>query len=551
MRFQNRKKEKFIAAHRVIASQIKLNAVCRFVFAALILCALTACRNPTETVMRKFVPDDAIIYFETNDVARTLESLTASPAFQELAERQTDFSALENMQLAVAVVGFETSEKKITEENSILNFKPQFVAVAETHAWSWQTLSFAENQLNDFVMKNYGDAAKLERRDEADGKLFTWTASDGRKTFAYVQNSLIYFGNDWSAIEKCLAVKKGEVESLEKNDALTRAYSENNLAIGYISSVGIAQIANLAGVSLAVETTEESDARSFIARIVPQILQNTTKEIIWTANKTKRGIEDNFSVSLTAETSSVVKETLATSFDSQLNSTEFLPPDFFTATRYDLKNPLIAWRSLLLLTVKNTDALSGKLLTEFSEALLEPYGISNAEIFLSSIDSEILTARFDEDGDRSVSIVSIKDLERLKNSISREINFNAPSEKLENAEMWFSENKQLTALFVENKLLLGDGESVLKCLQAKQSGQNFTKTPKFQRFAESQTVAVTFGKDTDSATKIIEILGKKKSENKKLATFYSTETRFTEKGFERKTVSDFGLIGTILQQIPE
>jgi hypothetical protein len=254
---------------------------------------------------------------------------------------------------------------------------------------------------------------------------------------------------------------------------------------------------------------------------------------------------------LTAETPSIVKETLATSIVSQTNSAEFLPPDFFSATRYNLKNPLVAWRSLLLLTAKNTDALSGKLLIQFSDALLEPYGVSDAETFLSSIDSEILTARFAEDGDRSVSIASVKDFERLKSSISKEINFNHPSEKGENAEMWFSENKQLAALFTENKLLLGDGESVLKCLQAKRSGQNFTKTPKFQRFAESQAVALTFGKDIDSATKIAEVLGKKRNENKKLATFYSTETRFTEKGFERKTISDFGLIGAILQQIPE
>ncbi len=542
---------KILGIYKSLFSRCRFIKFCFFLSVVIILSVFTSCRTPPKIDMGKLAPNDAIVYLETNNLAETLESLTESRAFQELATDKPNFSALENMQLAIAVTGFETSEKKITEENSILNFKPQFVAVAETHAWSWQTLLFAENQLNDFVMKNYGDAGKLERSDEADGKLFTWTASDGRKTFAYIQNSLIYFGNDWSAIEKCLAVKKGEAESLAKNDVLTRGYSENNLAFGYISSAGIAQIANFAGVSLAVETTEESDGRSFIARIVPQILQNTTEKIVWTANKTERGIEDNFSVSLTAETSSVLKETLATSFVSQTNSAEFLPPDFFSATRYNLKNPLLAWRSLLLLTAKNTDALSGKLLIRFSDALLEPYGISDAETFLSSIDSEILTARFDEDGDRSVSIVSVKDLERLKSSISKEINFNHSSEKRENAEMWFSENKQLTALFIEDKLLLGDGESVLKCLQAKRSGQSFTKTPKFQRFVESQAVAVTFGKDIDSATKIVEVLGKKKGENKKLATFYSTETRFTEKGFERKTVSDFGLIGTILQQIPE
>jgi len=542
---------KTIDRYTSLFSRCKFKNFYFFVSVVIILSVFTACQTPPKIDMRNLVPNDAIAYLETNNLAETLQTLTESQAFQEIAADKPDFSALKNMQLAVAVTGFETSEKKITEENSILNFKPQFVAVAETHAWSWQTLSFAENQLNDFVMKNYGDAGKLERRDQADGKLFTWTASDGRKTFAYVQNSLIYFGSDWSAIEKCLAVKKGEAESLAKNDALTRVYSENNLAFGYVSSAGIIQIAELAGIILAVDTTEESGGRSFIARIVPQILQNTTKEIVWTANKTERGIEDNFSVSLTNETSSVLKETLATSFDSQTNSAEFLPPNFFSATRYNLKNPLIAWRSLLLLTAKNTDALSGKLLIQFSDALLEPYGISDAETFLSSIDSEILTVRFDEDGDRSVSIVSVKDLERLKSSISKEINLKVPAEKLENAEMWFSDNKQLTALFVENKLLLGDGESVLKCLQAKRSGQNFTTSPKFQRFAESRVVAATFGIDANSATKIVEVLGKKKNENKKLATFYSTETRFTEKGFERKTISDFGLIGTILQQIPE
>lgn len=551
MLFQNVKIRKKGEKHNSIFQNSVFVRLYFYFFVITFSFALSACRTTQKTDMRTLAPSDAIIYLETNDLAETLQTLTESQAFQELAADQPDFSALKNMHLAVAVTGFETSEKKITEENSLLNFKPQFVAVAETHAWSWQTLSFAENQLNNFVMKNYGVDAKLERRDKADGKLFTWTASDGRKTFAYVENSLIYFGNDWSAIEKCLAVKKGEAESLEKNDALTRAYSENNLAFGYLSSAGIAQIANLVGVSLAVDTTEESDARSLIARIVPQILQNTTEEIVWTANKTERGIEDNFSVSLTMETSSVIKETLATSFDSQTNSAEFLPSDFLTATHYNLKNPLIAWRSLLLLTAKNTDALSGKHLIQFSDALLEPYGVSNAETFLSSIDSEILTVRFDEDGDRSVSIVSVKDLEKLKSSITKEINFNAPFEKRENAEMWFSENKQLAALFIENKLLLGDGESVLKCLQAKRSGQNFTKSPKFQRFVENQAVAVTFGRDADSATKIVEVIGKKRGENKKLATFYSTETRFTEKGFKRKNVSDFGLIGTILQQISE
>jgi hypothetical protein len=493
--------------------------------------------------MRSLVPNSTIVYLETNDLSKTLESLTANRTFQSLAEIQPDFSALENVQLAVAITGFETSE-----ENTTLNFKPQFVAVIETHAWSWQTVSFAENQIDNFVKKYYGEDAKRETTEKENGKYFVWTANDKRRAFAFVRESLIYFGNDASAIENCLAIKKGEAQSLLTNESLTRAYSPNNLVFGFVSPEGASQIANLAGVSIAVQSTEESNERSFIARVLPQILQNTTREIVWTANKTERGIKDNFVVSLTAETASVTNKTLAAKSDAANDSLVFLPADFFSATRYNLENPLAAWRSALLLTARNTDQISGKLLIEFSDALLEPYGVSNAETFLSSVDGEILTVMFDENGEESATIVTIKDAEKLKNSITKEINFRSVPIKQEAAEIWLSEDKQMAAAFVENKLVVGEYESVLKCLRARQIGLDNAKNSMYQNFAASKSVAVTFARDKTSAEKIVGVLGKRKDESKKIATFYLTETRFTERGIERVTVSDFGLIGTVVNQ---
>ena len=543
MRIRNTQSKNHIVRNRVIARRNKRVNVCLFFLFATIVCVSIACRNPQKADMRKLLPGEAIIYLETGDVARTLESLTASRAFQELAESVPDYSVFENMQIAVAVTGFET-----TEENAALSFKPRFVAVAETHAWSWQTISFAENQLAGFVVKNYGEDAKLETSEKNGGKFFNWKASDNRQVFAFVQGSLIYFGNDAAAIEKCLAIQKDEAESLVKNESLTRVYSGNNLAFGYVSSEGVKQIANLAGVSVAVETTAEASGRSFIAGILPQILQNTTKEIVWAANKTERGIEDVFSISLTTETVSVVREILATAQPTN-NSIDFLPAEFSSATRYNLENPLTAWRGLLFVTAKNADAVSGNLLIRFSDSLLEPYGISEAETFLSQIDSEIFTAQFDAEGEKSVAIVKIKDAEKLKSSISKEINFQSVPTVQDGAEIWFSQDKRIAAAFLENKLILGDDESVLKCLQAKQAGQSIMRAGIFQLFSDNKTVAATFGTDYDSAKKIVGVLATNKNEHRKLATFYFTETRFTEKGIERKTVSDFGLIGTILKQL--
>lgn len=249
---------------------------------------------------------------------------------------------------------------------------------------------------------------------------------------------MIYFGTDATAIEKCLAIQKGEAESLAINELLTRVYTENNLAFGYVSTEGVKQIAALAGVSVAVETTEEAGGRSFIAGIVPQLLQNTTREMVWTANKTERGIKDVFSISLTPETASVVKETLATAAQPTGGLIDFLPAEFSSATRYNLQNPLIAWRSLLFAAAKNSGAARGNLLIRFSNSLLEPYGISGAETFLSQIDSEILTAQFDAAGERSAAIVTVKDVEKLKSSISKEINFEFAPRLQGNAKIWFS-----------------------------------------------------------------------------------------------------------------
>jgi len=525
-------------------------------YLALCLCVSVvnlSCQSTKPTEMRALVPAETLVYLESKDLAKTLSALTENKTWRELAKAKPDFSYLKNTQLAVAVTGFETSENRLTDEQAVLNFKPHFVAVADTHSWESTNLSLAENQIGKFARETYGDDARLEKSEKSGAKWFIWTAADNRKLLVAVNQSLIYLGNDESAIEKCLAVKRGEAENLTKNESLTRAMEravdENQIAFGYISPEAVPPMANLASVFVALRMSEDEDARSFTAQILPQILQKTAKEIVWTARKTEAGIEDKYLIKTGAEISSVFKETFVTSAAREFQKADFLPSSVFSATRYNLQNPQIAWRSVLLTTANQTDAASAKIILQFSGALFEPYGIADAETFLSAVGSEIITAKFDEEGEKSVLIVDVKDAEKLKKSIVSEINFKSPPETQGNASVWKSEDKLLTAAFIENKLILGETESVLSCLKARESGQNFKQTEAFQKISVSPAVAVSVTKDAESGQKIVEVLGNPKEENKTSTGFYTTETRFDAGGFERKTVSDFGLIGTILESL--
>lgn len=498
--------------------------------------------------LRRLVPAESLIYLETNDLGRAVRSVTESKPFLELAKEKPDLSALNGIQMAVAVTGFETSEQEITAENSILNFRPRFVAIAETHAWNWQALSFAENKLGEFINEVYGGEISLETSDKYGGSYFVWTAQDGRKAFALVQGSLIYFGNDESAIEKCLAVKRGEAESIARNSKIP-AGTGNELATGYISPDGTAQIANLAGISMAMRTGEEEEVKSFVARVLPELLRNSVMDASWTAVKSEQGIEDRLTISLKPEVGTVFNETLIPGGNTSTELPAFVPADVFSATRYSLRDPQIAWRSVLLVAQKQTDEMSGKIIASFSGSLFEPYGIADPESFLSAAGAEIFTAKFDAEGERAVAMAVVKDIEKAKRSIAREINFSGPAEQHSGAELWRSGDGEFAAAFPGNVVIVGDAQGVVKCLQAKQSGVNLPTLPTFNQFSESRAAAVTVAKDIESAAKIVEVLGDKKSDEASVSVSYLIETRFNQNGIERRTISDFGLIGSIIGQI--
>ncbi|MCW5955133.1 MAG: hypothetical protein KIT61_01015 [Pyrinomonadaceae bacterium] len=521
----------------------------RLLFLSVVICgnlwlASSCTSKPTD--VRSVVPADSLVYLETNDLGKALKAVTDNEAFRNAAKKQPDLSALNGIHIGVAVTGFETKEQPVTDENSVLNFQPRFVAVAETNAWNYQANAFAENKLGEFINEIYGGEVELETSPKYDGKYYVWSAQDGRKAYGLVIGSLIFFGNDESAIEKCIAVRKGEAEPISKN---TKLPVGEFLSSGYVSPDGVAQLANIVGIQFALGAGEEEEVRGFVARVLPEILRNSVKEITWTATKTDKGIEDRYTVEPDPESANVFAETLTPGETNVSGLLSFVPPDAVSVTRYDLKNAQVAWRSVLLTAQKKTDAASGNIIGAFSSSLFEAYGVDDPETFLSSINPGILTVRTDADGENVIVISTARDIAKLKTSIAKQIAFSKPAESVEGASVWRSNDGDVAFASIGDKFLVGDAESVVKALKANASGQSFFAAGKADLPNAAGAVSVTVSESADTAAKLVQILSERAENDPPLNESTLIETRFAGGKLQRTETSNFGLIGSIIEQL--
>ena len=514
---------------------------------ALCLCvsALNLSCGSKPADLRAMMPGDSLVYLESNDLGAVMKTITDRPAFREAAKSVPDFSALNGVKLAVAVTGFETKEEPVTDESSNLKFIPHFVAAIETNAWNFQANSFTENQLGEFVNHVYGGEVVLESYTKNDGRFYEWKTTDGRKAYALVQGSVIFFANDESSIDKCLAVKRGEAESIAKNPKITDG---DRLAFGYVSPDGVGQIASLIGIYAGMEAGEETEVKTFIATVLPDILRNSVKEISWAASQTASDLEDSYSITLNPDVARVFSETMRPAERADREILRFIPLAIGSTTRYDLKEPQTAWRSMVLTASTQTTAINGKLIVAFSSSLFEPYGIEDPELFLSAVGTTLQTVTEDTDPQSAVVIAKVRDVEVVKRSIVKEINLNKPAEKFGHAELWKSDDDEFGFVLVNGISIMGELSVVRKCMEAGASNENAAAALFYSEFPKEGIQMATFAREPDAAAKLASVISERKDEDPTRQAPYFAETNFNAVGMSRKVRSDFGLIGWIITQ---
>lgn len=537
-------------------------------FSAFLIFAWLYLQFPAPVEMARYVPAETLIYLETNDLPAVLRAYTETDAWRETAPQfgvRQDFGAfgaisrfLANAnlgstetivfgrsQVAVALVNVETAD---AEDEETLKIRPRYAIVIETKSFQSIAERFVEKQIGDFAQRQFGEASREKvQRGAANWTIFR-SLRDERKIYAAVAGGTIVFGNDETAIRLCFEARDERRPNLAQSPSLAEMRratdAENALAFGFVTGEGVRKLSSIGAVFFAGQAASEPAAMSLIAQSLPPMIEKCVNGVGWSTRATGGKIEDRYFVSVPPDLSARLREPLAASNQSNTDAANFLPSETQSITVYNFKDAGAAWRAILLAISAKLDAFAAAAFTQVASNLLEPYGVERPNDFLNSTSKEIVTARLSEKENETIAIARINDADKARRALR-------PIDENDRA-----------AIFADRTLILGEKEDVARCLSA---GENsLSKTDAWRDFAQMKISpdepfvrTLTLEAETNAAA-FVRIFADEKhkqisanSERKFSRASSIAETSWRENGFERRTASPFGLIGTLAVNFAE
>lgn len=543
---------------------------------------------PRKVNMTAYVPADTLVYLEANDLPDIATSVINTDAWKALAPAAgirsnlgnlgwlsrlaswtgigpADAVVLSRAQIAVAVLNLEAADAGDT-----LKIKPIYAVVVESHTGEGRLQSAIEKRVGDFARRAYVEP-RVETKEADGAKFITWSSPDGgRRIVAAVMGSVAVIGNDESAVQACLAVRRGERASLEGNPQVLemrrRVGGNDALAFGYVSPEGTARLLEMATAAYAGQISQDPRAQSAAASMLPPLAKKILGAAGWSARLSQGGIEDRYFLALENGVAARLQSALATRQDAAAIGSDLLPADIYSLSRYSYSDPAQAWHGLGAAITSQADTLGAVLITRLLAASLKPYGIEEPDQFLRAIGPEIMTARLDDSGSSTVTVVQVRDEKTLRDFISKRLGAKPSVETIGGAELLVSNNeKHDAASFVGGRLLMGTAENLRRCLEARSAKQTLADDSEFKQTARLVNATgpanvMTFTEDYAPARTFITALAAQRGvrerppdeaaleEALRHLRYAASETQATDGGFERRTHSSFGQFGSLASQ---
>ena len=539
---------------------------------------------PSNVDMADYAPADSIVYMEFNNLTAVAQAIqqsrlwqTAAPLNQikttqqnrlALSAAKAGLGPLEAVlfartQIALVVLGMNTAE-----ENDTLKIRPEFALIAETHTSKWRTKSAAVNAVKQLATHSFGVSNCTERSADAD---YIECSGGDRKIVGAIDGTLIVLGNSDNAVRSCLEVRRGVRPSIRTDPELLKlrssVTSEKTLGFGYVSPANSAKLFSFAAPLLMGQGPVNQQLERVLAASAGKILRGAA----WTASSAGGEIEDRFLFSLEPQVVSLLQPAFEIA-EPDIGVWAMVPDDFESLTIYDSKEPEAAWSSLNSAVSFKLDAVPAVLFGSILKSGLSSYGINDPRGILENVVPPVLTLKLARPFEGSVFLARVGDKARTRELFVNGIFKENSGQVLEGIKSEPDPQKEFSAVFVDEYLLLGKTESMrslLTTLRGNQEARDRTLSGKaVPTIKEKVSLSNSFGKKSaairtysnDEArlknfiSTLLTIQGRRLS-NDEIGSLQDavldsllsyTETRLNASGIERTTRSQFGQFGTLV-----
>ena len=504
----------------------------RIVILLLIVAALGAWfywNRPTHADLSVWAPAGSLAFVEVNDLAVAgagIEQTKAWKVFGPLLgsppnlapnrwwtglARWTGIGSADALLFARAQVAIVLNGAEGSANGSTLVIKPLLTFIIDTHTSQWRMRATVERHLEDIARKNFGNPVALRKQIQGID-VQEWQSEDAsRRIVAAFVNTTVVVANDESSVLHSIEASVGTRATLRDDPQLQgirhAIEAPNTAAFGFVSQAGVKSL--LQAYILNVENRRGvADDSLTKARLFADTFGGLVKHAGWTAKFIDGAVEDHCSIGVADGVTDKLRASMIPDRGPDLTEFWFVPPDVHSFSIYEFHDSASVWTDLNAVVSSHTDLVGAIAARPLLKNLLKAYGIDDPDSFSRGIGTRVQTIRLAE-ASPAVLIADVFDRPALEKSVKERLGKTPKVEKLGDADLLISSIDNWTAGFVANSFLIGPGEDVRRCLQARASSQSILSSDLFrqaQRIVDVSlpVTAVTFTNDSRAAISFVE-----------------------------------------------
>jgi hypothetical protein len=482
--------------------------------------------RPARADMATYVPAESLAFIGSDDLTAIASGMEATEGWQALAAplnaprhlipnqwlislaRWTGIGSIEAVLAARSQIALVFMQPEASANEQTLTIKPHAALILETHTSQRRMRPAIENHVRAFADRVFGQST-LTRKQVNGIDLVDWSSSDGNSHImaAFIDTTAI-MGNDESTVLHCAEVLRGRAQSIANSPQLQqiRARVNSNASLfGFVPKAGVQPIVQAWVLNRPGVTGDQM----IYAQLISKTFSNLIDSFGWSSNFDSLGAHDRCVVLL----ASGVGERLVSSTSPQPISAavdfSLVPADAISVSTYQIKDISSFWKELGTVVSAHSDVLGAVAARQVLRAVLQPYGIGDADLFFSAIGTRVQVIRLEKDSP-AVLAADAFDRQALRKLAEDRLGPSFKTVSVNGTDVLVSSDERWAAAFPETKFLIGPADSVRRCLNAKAESSSMTSVGSFRRARDlvdvsTSAIAINFSNEKSSAISFVEL----------------------------------------------